>query len=770
MGIEHKNSCCGRGLVKGSQEAKDWAKKMADARKAKKVITKQTEPKVKIEMMGQPQLILPEYFAVQKKNGYKLVNPMTQERNLSKRKGETSVKIIRKPVENAVLLEGKDELIPLSLFSKKDRELVKSHFDKIEQNKEKSMEQKPVIQMPKPKERGRPERLPKNVEINKARNAGKAAKGRPVKYKTQEEAKKAKALSDKARYAKKKEEKKAKVGSGVISDINNIVNAGNRKIKNTIKRVSSVAKEVFYGATELPKPVQEILNKYGNEEIASITLMRTPVPQVLTGALSLFSAGEFGERMKERAFDELFHLFLEAKMVSGKRIQVEKNDRINMIVNPPSRPKTEIEPIKETLPSGLNLNTMMANTERVMGKGKFLGYSAKDNNCQDFLATIVKANNLGDSKDISFIKQDTKSLFKDLPYLRKLSNTLTNIGAKVNTIISGGGLESNDYLFKVLSNAFKKLTEIKQEAQQSGDTSLFGDFSTPFAQLYSELYSELMVHHLDTELTGAKLTRFLSSKIDEIEKLMGNQFIEYDIAKIGNDIKGKGASASIQSQPLTQEQQLTQLETQISETEHRIYQLLSFIQNPDNSLNPRLQSYITQLNSNMAIWHSLLDERHQLYLDMGYELGDEAKEIEGGSLTENNISNNNIRMEKMRTGKSCSTCPMCGAGVLGKIGKAFKKVGKDVASGLIHKALPEVVGGLAGSAATALTGDPVAGFAVEQTVGKVAGNAAGNALGKATGYGLKKPNAWIALVKKVQQEKGVSYKEAMTIASKMRKN
>ena len=65
------------------------------------------------------------------------------------------------------------------------------------------------------------------------------------------------------------------------------------------------------------------------------------------------------------------------------------------------------------------------------------------------------------------------------------------------------------------------------------------------------------------------------------------------------------------------------------------------------------------------------------------------------------------------------------------------QLGRDITSGLIHQALPAVISGLAGSATTALTGNPYAGFAVGQTAGKFAGKEAGDALGKATGYGLK---------------------------------
>lgn len=835
--IEHKNSCCGRGLVKGSQEAKDWAKKMADARKAKQVLVKQTEPKVKIEIMGEPQLILPEYFAVPRKNGYKLVNPMTKERNLSKRKGETSVKILRKPVENAILLEGKNELIPLSLFSKKDRELITQHFDKIEQNKNKSVQEKPVIQMPPSKERGRPEKLPKNIEINKERNDGKAKKGRPSKYKSQEEATKAKALKDKERYAKKQEAKKNAnqpvEGDGIMEDIGNIIKTGSRKVKNTIKRVSSVAKEVFYGASELPRAVQEILQKYGNEEISSITIMRTPVGKVLTGALSLFSAGKFGERMKENEFDELFHLFLEAKMINGSRIQVEKNERINMLVNPPSRPKTEIEPIVETLPSGFNLNTMMANTERFMGKNKFLGYSARDNNCQDFLSAVLRANNLGDGKDIAFIKQDTKSLFEDLPYLRKLSNTLTDIGAKASAVVSGGGVKDVMKYKQQISNMNERIAEIKRLRQFQFDRGNYGADRQPLKGLNEEenrLEDELLI--AEKNLEDAMLGSEKYSVVDKKKNKRGEENIVMRIIDGRGAEQSTPAGASVLSGDMVNEildyitdEDLTNFfgglfDNASAINPNQIYRFgnLRFILTADQYA--RMRGRILALRRRLQ---NAPKQKGRKKYDGGDGDGEAKKGINlfGKGLTENNIYDNSImdtrfnpptnsmadarffrkpiggkagiRQMKGMGHNGCATCPMCGSGIFDDIGKAFKKVGNDIkggfektiiqpakktftpklgrqiTSGLIHKALPAVISGLAGSATTALTGNPYAGFAVGQTAGKLAGKEAGDALGKATGYGVKKPNAWIAMVKKVQQEQGVSYKEAMSIASQMKR-
>jgi hypothetical protein len=94
-----------------------------------------------------------------------------------------------------------------------------------------------------------------------------------------------------------------------------------KPIGREFKEVGKDVKEFFSISTEYPPNVKQILNKYGNEVIKSITLKRTAVSGLLTGALSIFSLGKFGERMK-KSFDELFHLFMEITNTNGNNISL----------------------------------------------------------------------------------------------------------------------------------------------------------------------------------------------------------------------------------------------------------------------------------------------------------------------------------------------------------------------------------------------------------------------------------------------------------------
>lgn len=270
-------------------------------------------------------------------------------------------------------------------------------------------------------------------------------RGRPTKYATEEEKAFRKREQTLASNKRRREEKKKATaeGEGMITDaIRNVREYGLVKgIKETGKDKLHQAKAILTGnITQLSPAIKALLNKYGDVSITSAVIQRAPVSGVLTGALSLFSGGKFGERQKERDFDELFHLSMVLTLSNGKKLQLEKEARINLRLKPPTKPHTETEDIKN-LPTGLTLNSMLEKTKAYLGDKKFYGYSAKDNNCQDFLVSVLKANDIGGADDLRFIKQDTQYLFKNLSGLRKLSNTLTDIGARADVFMEGGDIK-----------------------------------------------------------------------------------------------------------------------------------------------------------------------------------------------------------------------------------------------------------------------------------------------------------------------------------------
>lgn len=194
------------------------------------------------------------------------------------------------------------------------------------------------------------------------------------------------------------------------------------------------------GRTTYSSRIQTILKNYGNMKIVGATIKRSPVPKLLTTALGALS-NEFAKRLKESPYDKLFHLYLVIQLENGKSLVIEKNETLS--ISEKITKRKEEEQVQVSVPPNLTLSTLLENTKEKMGSHDFFGYSAKNNNCQDFMIALLKANNMGNEEVFKFVKQDTAYLFNNLSYLRKISNTLTDIAGRANILLEGAGAGSS---------------------------------------------------------------------------------------------------------------------------------------------------------------------------------------------------------------------------------------------------------------------------------------------------------------------------------------
>lgn len=185
--------------------------------------------------------------------------------------------------------------------------------------------------------------------------------------------------------------------------------------------------------TILPPDGRRLLEQIGNEEIKSIKIVRTPLSSFSKTFLNIISLGQF-DKISKTFYDEIFHLSL---WINDK-YNLEKNAVIAFNQKNPIEPNSEIKQVS-VIPTGLTFQTLIDKTKARMGK-KFGTYDAGQNNCQDFLTNIFKANNIGDESDFKFIKQDTKEIFEKLPQFSKvLGNLATKAGAIFDRLLKGNG-------------------------------------------------------------------------------------------------------------------------------------------------------------------------------------------------------------------------------------------------------------------------------------------------------------------------------------------
>jgi hypothetical protein len=221
----------------------------------------------------------------------------------------------------------------------------------------------------------------------------------------------------------------------------NMKNAAESAVSYVGNKAASYATALVKGREDYPPKVRKILESVGNKTIQAVTINRSPLGKPLMTALQVASGNTFLQKLANTPYDKLFHLSVCIDCVEGGSFLLEKNEVINADANCKTPKDTESRRVSN-MPSGLTVNQALGNTKKRMG-GKFFGYSAKDNNCQDFISSFLQSNKIGSPEDIAFVKQETKSLFEGNDRLRKIANTLTDLGSRANILTDGLGVQTH---------------------------------------------------------------------------------------------------------------------------------------------------------------------------------------------------------------------------------------------------------------------------------------------------------------------------------------
>ena len=217
-------------------------------------------------------------------------------------------------------------------------------------------------------------------------------------------------------------------------DVKRTLKTEGKKVKRVIKKAGDMTKAK--DRNRYPAKVKRLLAQNGNRVITSATINRKPVAKQLTGLLNVLSLGQFKKNVDAQPYDDLFHLSIVLHTEDGKTIMVEKNEVINMGMSPKKGGETyHISPFS----TGKTLSEIMERTRERMGDERFFSYSAKNNNCQDFILALLQANGMGDADEFAFVKQDTKQIFKGLKTLSSVADFITDIAGGVSAITGKGG-------------------------------------------------------------------------------------------------------------------------------------------------------------------------------------------------------------------------------------------------------------------------------------------------------------------------------------------
>jgi hypothetical protein len=100
---------------------------------------------------------------------------------------------------------------------------------------------------------------------------------------------------------------------------------------------------------------KRMMAKYGHEQIKSMAIYRTPIPNMINKVINVISLGQWKQLKQKYGFDEFFHLALVLTLKNNKNIIVEKNEVINVSDSYKTNSNTEVLPIDDyTTPLTVN--------------------------------------------------------------------------------------------------------------------------------------------------------------------------------------------------------------------------------------------------------------------------------------------------------------------------------------------------------------------------------------------------------------------------------
>jgi hypothetical protein len=213
-------------------------------------------------------------------------------------------------------------------------------------------------------------------------------------------------------------------GSGFFSNAFN-------KIKNVASSVANRIKTTFTGRNTLQPIARRVMEQHGDERIVNVVLHREPIQSAINKIINVLSFGN-------QAYDTLFHLYMIVTTDKGTRIMIQKNAVIDITTSIKS-PHANDETFNVVVDKNITLNELMEKTKNYMG-GNFLRYSAQGANCQNFIDSILTANNINSSSAKHFVNQDAKKIFSRLPGgFSKFADAMTGIASKADVMLNGVG-------------------------------------------------------------------------------------------------------------------------------------------------------------------------------------------------------------------------------------------------------------------------------------------------------------------------------------------
>lgn len=196
---------------------------------------------------------------------------------------------------------------------------------------------------------------------------------------------------------------------------------------------------------DAPPQVRMIIQEFGKYPITELYVCRKKVQKVLDKVLNVLSLGQFNKKKNQLGYDDLFHMYLLAKVKIGIApfyIRIEKNHVAKISARGGLKGEADNDCMNIPLHEPILLSNFFRNGEGLQPRDFWL-YDATNNNCQVFVNSLLQGNAINSPALQKFVLQDAASLLSGP--LKTITRGVTDIAGITDLLLHGRGIAPTSF-------------------------------------------------------------------------------------------------------------------------------------------------------------------------------------------------------------------------------------------------------------------------------------------------------------------------------------
>lgn len=240
---------------------------------------------------------------------------------------------------------------------------------------------------------------------------------------------------------------RAQVGGNFLSGMFGKIKRGFNSIINTLGApAQTIVSNTLDEKTQYTDSVKDILSKYGNFGITSMTIEKQPVDGKIMFLVNKITNDSLRELMIKHNIDAYYHISLRVDVIddNGNIIpfRIEKNENISITPYKPLPNSQYLSVQLDMVPRTMNI--ILTKTRLDIGEEHFYLYRFDSWNCADFIMEILRSNNLLTQQNQDFIYQNTDIIKKQMPQsTRSRVHLITKLASRIGHL-RGRGIEEEN--------------------------------------------------------------------------------------------------------------------------------------------------------------------------------------------------------------------------------------------------------------------------------------------------------------------------------------